>query len=532
MISHHGNRFEFKAWMRTQFSQFALQHEQNRGRTGAILIVVLVTVLILSFSAYSFCVLMISEDEAARLTGRRVKSRYLVDSGVEHLRMYLAQDEQTIRELGGRYNNENFFRGIVVTEDEDDPNLTGRFTVIAAALDDEGIPAGFRYGIIDESIRLNLNILIDAESVLPGSGKNFLMALPYMTDDVADAILDWMDPDDDIREYGAEAADYNGLSPPYAARNGPMDSIEELLKVRGVTPQLLFGIDNNHNGIIDPEELADPNAGSVTPDMQLGWANYLTLHSKETNLNNSGLQRININDPNLEQLYTDLRSVFGESWSNFIIGYRQNGPTSGTNVQVQAFGNIDFEKEAAFEFQSVLDIIGVQTKISFTDELDATVDSPAQVNNLVEVLPSIMSNLTTVSESSIPGRLNIMQAPRRMLLGVPGMTEEIADLIISTREFELNDPDVTDKQRNYETWILAEGIVDLQTMKTMLPFICVAGSVYRAEIVGYFTDGKGSSRAEVIIDKTMPIPRIVFWRDKSHLSRGYSNETLGIDLVQ
>ena len=501
-------------------------------RPGAILLVVLVTIMILAFSAYSFCVLMLTEDEAARLTGRRIRARYLVDSGVEHIKLYLAQDEATIRELGGRFQNPNFFQGVTVYQDEEDVNLSGRFTVITSALDDEGVATGFRYGLIDESSRLNLNILVDSDTTLPGAGRNFLMALPYMTEDVADAIMDWMDPDDDVREYGAESFDYNGMDPPYNARNAPLDSIEELLKVRGVTPQMLFGVDHNHNGVIDPDELNDPNANAMTPDMLLGWANYLTLHSKETNLNNEGLQRININSPNLAQLYTDLRSVVDQSWANYIIGYRQNGPQTGENTSDTAFGNIDFEKEAAFEFSSVLDLIGGRTKISFTDQLDLTVDSPVQVENVAVLLPTIMSNLTTVAEDQIPGRLNIMQAPRRLLLGVPGMSEEIADLILRTREPELNDPDVTDLQRNYETWLLAEGIVDLNTMKTMLPFICVGGHVYRAEIVGYFTDGKGFSRAEVIIDKTQPMPRVVFWRDKTHLSRGYSDETLGIGLVK
>ena len=503
----------------------------NSDRNGAILIIVLITILILSLSAYTFCALMLTEDEATRLTGRRVKTRYLVESGVEYTRLFLSKPEQDIRELGGRYNNP-LFQNVVVSVDPDDPELIGRFTVIASSLDDNGIPNGFRYGLVDESSRLNLNVLIDLDNQLPGSARNLLMALPDMTEDVADAILDWLDKDDDLREYGAESAEYNSLSPPYATRNGPMDSLEELLLVRGVTPQLLFGLDTNHNGIVDDDEANSESSSNIAAELQLGWANFLTLYSKETNLNLSGLQRININSPDLELLYTDLRSAFNEQWSNFIIGYRQNGPVTEGNINNAAFGEIDFEKEAAHEFTSVLDIIGVMSKISFTDQLDKTVESPANLDNLHSSLPAIMANLTTVDEATIPGRLNIMQAPRQMLLGVPGMTEETADLILQTREYELNDPDITDKQRNYETWILAEEIVDLQTMKTMLPFICVGGSVYRAEVVGYFSDGKGSSRAEVIIDKTSPIPRIVFWRDKSHLDRGYSSEILGIDLVQ
>jgi hypothetical protein len=62
----------------------------------------------------------------------------------------------------------------------------------------------------------------------------------------------------------------------------------------------------------------------------------------------------------------------------------------------------------------------------------------------------------------------------------------------------------------------------------MMPFVTSGGSVYRAQIVGYFEGGQAASRAEVIFDATSPLPRIVFWRDLSHLGRGYAVETLGV----
>jgi hypothetical protein len=48
---------------------------------------------------------------------------------------------------------------------------------------------------------------------------------------------------------GAEIETYSALG--YACKNGPPDTIEELLLVRGVTPDLLFGADMNRNGVID-----------------------------------------------------------------------------------------------------------------------------------------------------------------------------------------------------------------------------------------------------------------------------------------
>ena len=41
-----------------------------------------------------------------------------------------------------------------------------------------------------------------------------------------------------------------------------------------------------------------------------------------------------------------------------------------------------------------------------------------------------------------------------------------------------------------------------------------------------------SARSEVVIDATIPLPRILFWRDKGHLGRGYPLDMLGTDLTQ
>ena len=128
-----------------------------------------------------------------------------------------------------------------------------------------------------------------------------------------------------------------------------------------------------------------------------------------------------------------------------------------------------------------------------------------------------------------------MQAPKRVLMGLPplGGDEELVDEIIERRgtDFELDAPDGADMNRRFETWLLVENIVDLPTMRNLMTYICTGGDVYRAEIVGYFPDGIGTSRAEGVIDTTLPIPRVLFWRDKSHLTTGFSIERLGVDLV-
>jgi len=60
-------------------------------------------------------------------------------------------------------------------------------------------------------------------------------------DTVVDSILDWRDPDDLIRINGAENDYYQSLKEPYRCKNANLDSIEELLLVKGVTPELFYG---------------------------------------------------------------------------------------------------------------------------------------------------------------------------------------------------------------------------------------------------------------------------------------------------
>jgi general secretion pathway protein K len=60
---------------------------------------------------------------------------------------------------------------------------------------------------------------------------------------IVDSIMDWRDPDNLHRLNGAENEYYRSLTPPYTARNGPFDTVEDLLWVRGVTSELFYGYD-------------------------------------------------------------------------------------------------------------------------------------------------------------------------------------------------------------------------------------------------------------------------------------------------
>jgi len=59
-------------------------------------------------------------------------------------------------------------------------------------------------------------------------------------DTIVDSVADWRDGDKMHRANGAEDDYYNSLDPPYNAANGDFTSVEELLRVKGITPDLLY----------------------------------------------------------------------------------------------------------------------------------------------------------------------------------------------------------------------------------------------------------------------------------------------------
>ena len=60
-------------------------------------------------------------------------------------------------------------------------------------------------------------------------------------DVIVDSILDWRDKDDLHRLNGAEDDYYLSLPEPYKCKNGDFDLVEELLLVKGVTPEIFYG---------------------------------------------------------------------------------------------------------------------------------------------------------------------------------------------------------------------------------------------------------------------------------------------------
>jgi len=73
------------------------------------------------------------------------------------------------------------------------------------------------------------------------SSREVISAIPGM-EDIAPAIVDWRDEDDMPLPGGVEDLYYISLDPPYHCKNSSLETMEELLAIKGITPQLIQDI--------------------------------------------------------------------------------------------------------------------------------------------------------------------------------------------------------------------------------------------------------------------------------------------------
>ncbi|HTI49340.1 MAG TPA: hypothetical protein VL475_00260, partial [Planctomycetaceae bacterium] len=296
----------------------------RRPRRASILVVVLVILAVLTLGAYTFSEFMVVEAQATAMYGRDTQARAAADSGIELVSSLLTQRYQ--QGAHTYYNNPEWFQGVLLQNGES-ARARCRFSVVSA-VENDTTGRMLRYGVTDESCKININAIpkLITDHV---QARTFLKYLPDMTDEIADAILDWIDTDKTMREMGAEDETYSSLG--YAAKNGPLDSLDELLQVRGVTPWMLFGEDANRNGLLDASE----NDGELNPPLDngdgllnRGWSAYLTVHARESNFKADGTQKINVNMNALADLYDQIQPILGNDAAQFVIAYRSAGPVA------------------------------------------------------------------------------------------------------------------------------------------------------------------------------------------------------------
>ncbi len=437
---------------------------RRRGRKGVALLVVLWITAALTLIMYAFLGEMQVEYSLSGSYGDEKKAEQLAWSAIDLACITVDNAVQPWHGPNDLWaSNPDRFYEIALGD--------GAFSVLHPTYIDDG---KLQWGLEDEASKINLNY----------ATKEVLMKLPRVTEEIADSIIDWRDQDSNPGPSGAETGYYQGLSPAYTCKNAPFETVEELLFVRGVTPEILFGRDLNLNGRIDP---AEKDSGS-TPDP--GLYGMVTVWSSDKNETLDGQPKINLNTGTPQQLQ-DAGLNPGEIQAMQIHGVTQ-GP-----------------------FQSVAHLLG----------------NPAQGMAAVltkERFKLLADKFTMIDGAAVPGLVNINTAPQQVLRCVPGISEEIALKIIGART-------VSGADLSNMGWLT--DVVTPGELQQFANFITFHSYQYRIHAVGRIgiayakttsaeTDPQarpGAMRRMIAVYDRLatPRPRLVYWKDATKLGMPY-----------
>ena len=515
-----------------------LIRQRSPARPGYVLFAVLIVVVVLSLAAYRYAESMSTELQVAVRTSETSEAKANAASGI-HYAIGMLSDPDTLHGTlaGNPYDNKSMFAGIAVG-DPAGRRGGGRFALIN--LSDAGDSGGerypLRYGVMDECAKLNVNSLILQDptgEVLYAA----LMMLPNVTEEIADAIVDWLDADETQRTNGAEAGVYQGQTPASACKNGPISSLEELLLVRGVTPQLLFGNDRNRNGLLDAGE----DDGS---ELNRGWCEFLTCYGREVNVDSEGLTRVDLNTPDLATLSEQLTPILGQDLSDYIVYTRSTNKAVAaaplTALQVAAPASslrnlvqniVDAKGQGVRKISSTMTLFNTQIPLTAPPSPPGGPPNPIPVvacplndlEQLKQILPVLLDKTSASTGYELSPRINVNTAPREVLMTLPGLTETEVDTLISTRS-TLTPTDVTTLSG---AWIVTQSQLPADKFKNIEKYIGGRTHTYRIHSVGYFgKPGGPSARAEAVVDVALGTPRILYYRDLTDLGRGFPDANL------
>ena len=112
----------------------------------------------------------------------------------------------------------------------------------------------YTFRVTDESGKIDINALTDKTGILLNNLLRNFGSSEEEANTIVDSILDWKDTDDAHRLHGAENNYYMSLPAPYRARNAGFETLEELILVKGMTRDVLYGDETRKAGahLINP----------------------------------------------------------------------------------------------------------------------------------------------------------------------------------------------------------------------------------------------------------------------------------------
>jgi general secretion pathway protein K len=287
-----------------------MRRGQARPERGFALVAVLLVLAVLGIVGAEFAFSMRLEASAVRAYKDAMLGSHLAEAAIE----------QAKREIVADYK----YVGLQKVGDQDLLTFYAADGTEIPRLPREKVPLGsgsFSYTITDEQSRLNVN-------TSPPDRLDRLMLCreidKSVRDVIVDSVQDWKDADEEHRVNGAESEDtYLKLEVPYRSHNRNLDSVRELLQVKGVTPALLYGTPDKPGLAADLTVKAQgqPNINTV------GWNVFCALGGSQAEFGA------------IEQLRRD--RVFTETNRPTQLGIQSGSDLKSSTFRIEAEGIVD-----------------------------------------------------------------------------------------------------------------------------------------------------------------------------------------------
>ncbi len=367
---------------------------RRRTRRGTVVMVVLWAVAIAALVTAAVQMTSFRQASLGRESHERIAARWAARSGIEHtlavMRLHTEEPEP-----GDAFALARDMEYVALGD-----TLSASWDILHNARDNQW------YGPMDEHSKMNVN------------NTNFahLMLLENMWLDIADAIMEWVNPEYEPTGLSVGRQYYRSLRPPYEPRMGPMHNIAELELVAGVWPKYLRGEDWNFNGRLDAIE---NNCGQTFPPddcdgvLDAGWSALLTAHSVEGGPSASGLPRLYLGWATIEEVME--RFGLDEDQAKALIRFGRNPDSRLEQLLTQPLSHVDNS--------------GAMGDQPYNDSIQ-----PLDDDQLTAVLDEV---ILTDPLLRLPGRMNINTIPRELLLSLfelYGIDQMAAEEIIYLRD--------------------------------------------------------------------------------------------------
>lgn len=149
---------------------------------------------------------------------------------------------------------------------------------------------GIAVRAVDEKSRASLRIAYPMTGALDQKAHGILERLLREQRDgegLTDALADWIDNDGSPRPRGAEEHFYKGLERPYAPRNGFLESVEELMLIKGFTPEVFRAVGPyvtpySQDGLVNINTAPRPVLAALSEEMTGELADEMIRYRKNT----------------------------------------------------------------------------------------------------------------------------------------------------------------------------------------------------------------------------------------------------------